>query len=313
MTWPSHLLAAWGINSFRSVSRPSSGTMNETWLVDLDDDRVVLRRHRRRHRHQVESEHAVMAKARAAGILCPAIIPTVGGTHIVEHDGRFYTLYSWAPGVQYPLRELEAAHARSMGSTLAAIHAALAPIAGGRPDDGAPYDASRFRADMARLASHLRSRPDHLDLVWLLDNLDSRWRWLATNPAPPAAPAGDAQVIHGDYQHTNVFFEADAVSSVIDWDKSRTSWPTLEVIRAMDHGLGLDHSLCVAFLAGYRTLRDVTTGELSAAAERFGHQQACGLWHFEQAFVANNSRVAALAQPRPFIPFLTRWEELNIN
>jgi homoserine kinase type II len=94
----------------------------------------------------------------------------------------------------------------------------------------------------------------------------------------PAVCVRDLQLIHGDYQLTNLLFEGDAISAVIDWDKSRAASPFMEVVRCLDHGLGLapDHS--AAFLMGYRACRPLSESQLAAALEYWTHQQARSLW-----------------------------------
>ena len=78
--------------------------------------RVVLRRHRRPGRAEVEFEHRALAHARSGGVPCPAIVPTRRGGSLVEEDGRFYSLYTWAPGLQVLRGDFGAEHAESMGS-----------------------------------------------------------------------------------------------------------------------------------------------------------------------------------------------------
>ncbi len=69
-------LATWRLEPGMSVGRPTSGVMNETLLITTEERRVVLRRHRRPERRQIELEHRVIAHARHNGIPAPAAIPT---------------------------------------------------------------------------------------------------------------------------------------------------------------------------------------------------------------------------------------------
>lgn len=69
-------LATWRLEPGMSVGRPTSGVMNETLLITMEERLVVLRRHRRPERRQIELEHRVIAHARHNGIPAPAAIPT---------------------------------------------------------------------------------------------------------------------------------------------------------------------------------------------------------------------------------------------
>lgn len=146
---------------------------------------------------------------------------------------------------------------------------------------------------------------------WILDDLNARRRWLAANRNCPDTCVGSPQVIHGDYQLTNVLFDGDSISAVIDWDKARVASPLMEVVRSLDHGLGLAKDDSAAFLAGYRTLRAITDADLAAAVEYWTHQQARSLWVLERICIDGNSRVERLVDP--FRPFAERWAAARID
>src|SRR5687767_15532216 len=65
---PLSLLAHWGVTGVTSVEVPTTGTMNETWIVRSPARSVVLRRHRRTDLALVAFEHEVIDKARSGGI-----------------------------------------------------------------------------------------------------------------------------------------------------------------------------------------------------------------------------------------------------
>ena len=129
--FPAHILERWDVPRHPSVRVPQLGAMNETWLLEWPRERAVLRRHRRSARGEVEFEHRVLAHARSGGVPCPAVILTAQGGSLVEQDGRFYSLYTWAPGSQVLRGHLDAEHAQSMGRMLALTHSVLADMAYG--------------------------------------------------------------------------------------------------------------------------------------------------------------------------------------
>ena len=283
--------------------------MNETWLLKWPGDRAVLRRHRRTVRAEVEFEHRVLGRARSGGVPCPAVVPALRGGSLVEEDGRFYSLYTWAPGSQVLRGHLDAQHAESMGSMLARVHVTFADVPGGLEahDSMVPLEDTLRRVD--ELTGIARDRPDRSRVSWVIEDLTSRARWLRTErPSPPQQTRAASQVIHGDYQETNLFFEGNEVSCVIDWDKARREVPAREIIRAMDYSLGMEPQLCRHFLNGYRAITPVAPEGLEEAAKWFAYQEAAhGLWPIEQVLLYNNGRVEKRVDHKAFEPFSQRW------
>jgi Ser/Thr protein kinase RdoA (MazF antagonist) len=134
------VLAIWGIKDAQSICVAASGTMNDTWLVNRAAGRVVLRRHRRTDRDDVELEHRVLRHAKFAGIPAPSTLNTPGGEEVVEHAGRLHSLYSWAPGRQVRRASIGHDRAFAMGSMLARIHLGLEDLAGSRHESVEPEE-----------------------------------------------------------------------------------------------------------------------------------------------------------------------------
>lgn len=93
-------LQHWALEPVLAVDRATSGTMNDTFLITTEQRRLVLRKHRRTRRDQIEFEQAVIDHARKGGIPTPTTVSTPGGTTIVEHNGSFYSLFTFARGQQ---------------------------------------------------------------------------------------------------------------------------------------------------------------------------------------------------------------------
>lgn len=310
MPFPADVLAAWGIDGVDSVDVPSLGTMNETWLVTCSLGRVVLRRHRRSDRDSVAFEHQVIEHARTRGIPCPAVILTLRAERIVERGGHLHSLYSWEPGAHAPRGRAGPRRAFAAGQMLARIHDALKTVSDA-PDDG---DGP---GDLAETYDRIRQLEDALSCravrgpEWIRRDLHARRTWLDANPNAPACCVGEPQVIHGDYQLTNVLFDGDVISAVIDWDKARVASPVMEVVRSLDHGLGLASIDSAAFLSGYRTLRVLSERDLAAAVEYWTHQQARSMWALERICLDGDTRVLRLSAP--FQPFGERWAAAQIE
>ncbi|SDT24553.1 phosphotransferase [Microlunatus soli] len=309
-------LQHWQLEPTVSIERATSGVMNETYLITTDRRRVVFRRHRRPRRDQVEFEHAVIAHARANRIPAPAAIPTPEGEVIVEQDGVFHSLFDFARGHQLPRAQLTVRHARSMGTMLATLDLALADFAVPvRP----PSDRS---PDLAPVASTVTTLLDRIDRrtgrseqdQWAAEHLRSKAAWLrtATPPQWQQPPADALQLIHGDYQESNLFFDEDGtVVDVIDWDKAESGWPVAEVVRTLDLALQLQPELSAALLSGYRSLRPITTAELDLAAGNWHFSQVHDHWLFEGIYIRGDDRLRIFLRPGPFVPFAERWRRLR--
>jgi homoserine kinase type II len=119
------------------------------------------------------------------------------------------------------------------------------------------------------------------------------------------------QVIHGDYQETNLFFENGQVSAVIDWDKACVAPRAWEVLRTLHYALRLEKAACRAFLDAYRRVLPLPSTDLEITAEAYGWMQAHNLWHYKAVYLEDNQRVRAFLGPGPFIPFAQKWAILR--
>lgn len=309
------VLRAWRIESVRSIERATSGTMNDTFLVATTDRRAVLRRHRRTQRSLIEREHAVIAHARQRGIPTPAALTTPAGELIIEHGAAYYSLFTFARGQQVTRDQLQLAHARSMGELLGRLHLALSDFPADVRNVGERSStAAGTVAGLERLLRMVEESPDpDRHDHWAAEYLRTKRAWLTTHPEPVwhPVPAEALQQIHGDYQGTNLFFAGDAVSDVIDWDKTEARWPLDEIVRTLDLSLGLQPDLCAAMITGYRSARDLALDDLDVAASNYSYDDLHGQWLYDGIYVRHDDRLRIFLEPGPFVPFIDRWAELR--
>jgi Ser/Thr protein kinase RdoA (MazF antagonist) len=306
------LVGEWGLGA-GVMERPVAGTMNEVVIVTTDAGKVVLRGHHLRDRGRVDFEHGVMAFARTHAVPVPAAIPTPVGDVVVERDGRFYSLFEYARGRQVPRDQLAADHTTAMGQALAQAHVALR----GLPTEHAPRAQRPCGVEatlrgIERLLTHLAgiSAPGEQE-AWATERLRSRADWLDRHGLPVPVMGGGGQVIHGDYQDSNVFFAGGVVSAIIDWDKAEVRSPAEEAIRAMHLSLRLDPALCRAFLDGYRSASTLTGDQLDQAAVVYGYHRACDLWLYDTIFLHGDDRPRRFLTPGHFVPFVDQWDRLR--
>jgi|GEM_PF-2125314 len=305
------------------VSRPEGGTMNDTWLVgETSGGRAchVLRRHRFAARSLVEAEHAVMTAARGAGVPVPAVWPTDTGGAILGYEDRWWTLYAFAPGVQVPRPSLHDGHARAMGVALGELHLALAGV----DPEVVPTPAPRRRPTAEELLNEISALRQLIadragagvltpEDRWADEELAGHARWIGEHglPEPEPVPEQEIQVLHGDYQESNLFFDSAVrptrITSVIDWDKAELGARGFEVVRCLKLSLGFDPDLSRAFLTGYRTVAELTGEQLKRSVGNEHARSLRGLWLPQMIYRHGEDRLRRFLAPGGFSTVAERW------
>jgi Ser/Thr protein kinase RdoA (MazF antagonist) len=308
------IAAEYGLGPVDSVSPPASGTMNETFLLRTGARTVVLRRHRRTDRARVEREHEVMGFARERGIPVPAAFRTRNGDPLIFHSGRWHSMFAFAAGQEVAAGDLSPARTRAMGRMLARIHLALrdCPFTDEERVAPPPTAVEPTLQRIEKLKTVIRARnPLSQEDRGVLAHMDGQAEAVRNldRVAPPVITEAP-QLVHGDYQHTNLFFTGDEIEAVIDWDKVEARIPSQEIVRAMSLSLRLQPPLCQAFLDGYREVRELSAADLDAAAAQHGASLLHDLWVPDQFYRLGNDRVRRFLQSTPFEPFAARWNRL---
>jgi len=249
-------VTAWGVGTILAGDQPYYGAIHETVLLQTDRGRYVLRGYRHRDRAPVEREHAVIAHVRQHGVPAIAPLPLRSGDTILDLQDRRYALFPSAPGRQFRKGELGMAEARAMGAILAQVHQALRSL----PERWATrrsfaVDHANTIARLDMLEAVIRGRTDGNPVhSSALARLMVQRRWItALSPAAAVDFGGlDQQVLHGDFQETNLFFADGQVSAVIDWDQTYVAPRGWEVVRTLHYAFGFAPALCRSFLAAYR-------------------------------------------------------------
>lgn len=309
------LLDAWGLGPVISAAAPAAGTVNETLLLATPTGDYALRAYRHRDRAPVAREHAVIAYVRARGLpaVAPLTLPT--GDTILERDGRCYALFPHAPGRQLDQPDLGPAEATAMGAFLGLLHRALADFPPGRvPRRQFAFDRAATLAGSARLTDAIGRRPDRdaVDddaLAWLA----GQRAWVARGPATARADFAPLpeQVIHGDYQQTNLFFQGGWVSAIIDWDQTYVAPRAWEVVRALHLVFALAPDPCRRFVAAYRAVLPLPTPDLDRTAASYALKVAHDLWLFEALYLQGNDRVRPFIPRGGFVLLADRWAALR--
>jgi Ser/Thr protein kinase RdoA (MazF antagonist) len=308
------LLETWGMGTVLAADAPHTGTVNQTVLLTTTRGRYVLRGYRHAERAPVAREHAVIAHVRACGL--PAVAPLTlpdGGT-IHERGGRYYALFPWAKGRQVRRGDIGLAEAAAMGNCLARLHDAL----GGFPPDQVPRRQLAFTrqttlAQMDRLQSAIRAGAGTDPLAAaVLSRLAGQRAHVEALPETVHLDFGtlEEQVLHGDYQESNLFFAAGQVSGIIDWDQTCLAPRAWEIVRTLDLVFGFDSARCHAFLTAYRAERPLALKDLDVAVAAYDVATSHNLWVYKARYFEGNERVVRfLRDAGPFVPVAERWAQ----
>lgn len=312
---PHTLLAHWNLGPLLEARTPASGTVNRTILLDTATGRYALRAYRHRDRAPVAREHAVIAHVRPRGLPAVSPIPLPDGETILARDGRFYALFPRAEGHQVARGQLGTGESAAMGTFLASLQRALRDY----PSEEAvrrtyTFDRATTLGRLARLEAVIRERDgaDPTDTV-ALARLAGQRAWLNGQPATFAVGheiLGE-QVIHGDYQESNLFFAAGRVCAVIDWDQTYLGSRAWEIVRTLHLAFGFAPALCRAFLSAYRTDSPLAVSDLDRAAEVYSVMRAHDFWVYEEYYLAGNERVRQFITPATFVPLTENWARLR--
>jgi Ser/Thr protein kinase RdoA (MazF antagonist) len=119
------------------------------------------------------------------------------------------------------------------------------------------------------------------------------------------------QVIHGDYQETNLFFQDGRVAAIIDWDQTYVASREWEIARTLDLVCQFELEESRAFLAGYRAHAPLDLAALDLAATAYGLMRAHDLWLYRVTYFEGDPRKRKFVSHGGFVPLVDRWAALN--
>jgi Ser/Thr protein kinase RdoA (MazF antagonist) len=310
-------LAAWGVRDVLSATVPATGTIHQTLLLRTAAGAYALRAYRYRERRRVEFEHTLIAHARKRNVpaVAPIPLPGAAGATILEREGRFYALFPRAAGHQRDHTEMGPAEAVAMGRALAEVHRALADVPHDRVEARSfATDTAKTLAGIAALEGVIQSQPtrDERDRLTIAQ-LGERRSWLLARGDAGSVdlPGLERQVIHGDYQQTNLFFEGSRVSAIIDWDQAYVAPRAWEVVRTLHLVFTFDPAPCGLLLDAYRAVAPMPLAELDVAAAAYSHMRAHDLWLYQAVYLEGNDRVRSFLPAGHFAPLSEAWSRLK--
>lgn len=305
----------WGIGLVQSVQVPETGTMNTIRVLETDSGKYVLRVYRHQNHQRILCEHQVVHWVAEQGLPAVAPLRTLDGETFVVHEDRFVTLLPFVAGRQVVRGQFQIADVEAIGRFLGVLHQTLEayPIAD-VPRVKNKIEPEKTLAGIDRVERLVRNIKDPQPTdEYALARLISRRAWLEnrTHDNESQLDTLPFQVVHGDYQETNLFFEQNEVSAIIDWDKVYAAPAVWEVARALHLMFQFDSVLSCVFLAAYRTSNDLSLDSLDLAVQAYGLMRAYDLWLFEEIYEAGNDRVRQFMRPGKFVPISDEWARLR--
>jgi len=234
---------------------------------------------------------------------------------MLKHNGGFYALFPRAVGQQLERVALTSVEIAAMGTFLGRVHNALHDFPSKHVQARSlAVDRSLSVANIEQLIALLRGRPrstepDHACQRRLEEQL--AWIEQTASLEAPSLDSLQAQVIHGDYQQTNLFFEHGHVSGIIDWDQAYVAPRAWELVRTMHLVWDLVPMPCATFLAAYRAGTRLDDAELELAAGAYGCMRDHDTWLYEALYLEGNQRVRQFIPSGRFVPFASRWAALR--
>lgn len=263
------LRQAWPIPEPWSLRPITNGINNLTQVAETPAGNYILRMY-----PSDRSLDSIRYELRVLGILqqrhlpfqIPAPIPTTTGELFAVFSGKIITMSPRLPGSVPQNENLEQAYAA--GRTLAELVKALADIQVETTLQTAPFPPSKdfegwagIPVDSANLIQNLSlSREGQEQMLALLDNTQAF--------APSLYQTLPQQIIHRDYDQSNILMEGNSVTGVLDFEFCGPDLRILDLAYALSQwpaGLwntGKEWSVIDAFGMGYLERQKLPLAEL---------------------------------------------------
>lgn len=262
-----NLVAEYPLGALRAARGIEAGTVNTSYLLDLDRGRFFLRVYEEQEQAGAVRETKVLVHLAEAGVVTPAPVAASSGALALTIAGKPCALFPWIEGEILCQKRVTHEVARVVGAALARIH-----LAGHAPD--APLDAGRFGPlDLAKRCERVAASTD-LEARALADSLRERVLAIAVARDQRAEPAPSG-LIHGDLFRDNVLWRADSLSSpsgcriaaLLDFESAHDgpfAYDLAVTLLSWCYGSTLDLSLARAMVDGYRSVRELEPADRGA-------------------------------------------------
>lgn len=234
----------------------------------------------------------------------PVVLPIVldADKSFVAHEGKFYALFPFVDGNNYPDQRCSVAELRSLARMLARVHevgATVAPEHIEKKFERKSFDIARahgreiVKVIEAEIAATGGSEFDRAALLIANKKIALLGAWpFAAEPVAPHI------LVHYDLHAGNIFFDAAGEAQhVFDFELTQYEPAAFDVIRTMtivclDYGSAEEKWKRVEeFMRAYREVRAMSAEEFRAGVLEFAIYRTTTFWVEKEHYLKNNSRV----------------------
>lgn len=306
------VLSEWPVGKVSEVSFDALGTINQTWLVTAETGRYAIRLSGHDDVSKLQRECDLLEHVASKGIPAMQPVRTVEGRPFVERDGGLWMLSPFAPGFQTDRKVMTPAQDRGTGRYLALLFDALADC----PHDLAKrrslgVDVAHTLAEIGRIEQLIRAFPNAGEYEsHALGRLEARRKWIEAHADETISGLMDlpVQVIHGDYQERNLFFDdKDCVVALVDWDNAWIAPREWEIVRTLNFVMLFDPARGRTFVEGFLERADLDIDALDRAAWAYSVNRAHDLFLYKEIYDRGNERTRQFLRPGKFTPPYENW------
>jgi Ser/Thr protein kinase RdoA (MazF antagonist) len=145
-------------------------------------------------------------------------------------DNRYASLYTYLDGETIPWEGYTREHIKELGRAMSDMHYELKQM----PGDALPGIASEYRAIFSRMRHYfddpsvVRAMRDKLGLAQEARQLEYAQKLLSA-----FEQAASQQPLHMDFVRSNILFNGNAITGIIDFEKTGRGHPLLDIARTL--------------------------------------------------------------------------------
>ncbi|MFF7081249.1 phosphotransferase [Streptomyces lavendulae] len=283
---------AFGLGAVSDRRFLAHGLMNRNWRLATAAGVFALKEITDVPLPKVRRNLAVLVDLAREGIPVPAPLSAANGDLVAEVGGHGYCVLPWVDGEHLQGTDLPLDQVRDLGALLGRLHEGLRRHGPGPVPEQAPVakvrDVTEADRAAAGLLSRLPSAPvtdfDKAAAEALYDRRRLLARYADARPDGEVA-AGPYGWTHGDFQYRNLLRRDGRVVAVLDWDRLGVRPYGEEVARTaqVQFGVGgaFDLDRVAAFCSGYRSVVDLSEGDLADAVKRLWWKRLTDFWQLE--------------------------------
>lgn len=250
------LVGAYDLGARRSSQGIEAGTVNTSYILELESGRYFLRLYEEQPLAGAEAEGRLLLHLAAAGVPTPAPVAGRDGARVRLVAGKPAAIFPWITGEMLCLPAVTPAAATKVGAALARIH-----LTGPAPAPAPPLGKGRFGAD------ELVARCDRV-----AKSTDAEAR-VQSEPLRDAIIRADRRrrgdlamgLVHGDLFRDNVLWHAGSIAALLDFESAHEGPFVYDIavsILSWSFRDGFDFDVARAIVAGYRAVRELSPSEV---------------------------------------------------